>query len=246
MYNRVKLALTRLPLDAATPVSARRAIKHARAVLVEYNQWWEELAVNNGSREAGDVLLPEQVADWALTAFTGIVVANGMDHACEKARVNEHHSEASFSMEATMVSSLLWDGDGVVCRAVKLRILSLLSPEAIDTLTSLHILSLSRLFSHISVDEVERYISGSVVALCSTKHDATSIGLMPLAKLAACYLSGSGSYTDDNSTAPFETNMRHLAENELKTLGKNTSITNARMQKFLPIFFSVVSYLLTT
>mmetsp|Transcript_12874 Transcript_12874/g.27273 ORF Transcript_12874/g.27273 Transcript_12874/m.27273 type:complete len:550 (+) Transcript_12874:45-1694(+) len=212
---RLRLALSRLPSDASdngvgtSTDRAKRGLRYAKGVLAE---WRERSIIPTSTRSDDksdstgktDCPSPEEVADWSLTAFTGIVLTNGIDGHCRNRQGVQFTTDDS-DVESSFASFLLDRGtdpdSGVPAGkqlnlglAIDEKIRAFLSPDHIDDLTEIHLLSLSRLLSHAPYRIVEDYLAESIT-LCSQQRGG--VGMKQLPKLIASYLSLVGTERTD-------------------------------------------------
>jgi len=210
---RLRLALSRLPSDASgdgvgtSTDRAKRGLRYAKSVLAE----WRERSIiltrsddKSDSTGKTDCPSPEEVADWSLTAFTGIVLTNGIDGHCRNRQGVQFTTDDS-DVESSFASVLLDRGtepdngvptgkQGNLGLAIDEKIRAFLSPDHIDDLTEIHLLSLSRLLSHAPSRIVEDYLAESIT-LCSQQRGG--VGMKQLPKLIASYLSLVGTERTD-------------------------------------------------
>jgi len=212
---RLRLALSRLPSDASdngvgtSTDRAKRGLRYAKSVLAE---WRERSIIPTSTRSDDksdstgktDCPSPEEVADWSLTAFTGIVLTNGIDGHSRNRQGVQFTTDDS-DVESSFASFLLDRGtdpdSGVPAGkqlnlglAIDEKIRAFLSPDHIDDLTEIHLLSLSRLLSHAPYRIVEDYLAESIT-LCSQQRGG--VGMKQLPKLIASYLSLVGTERTD-------------------------------------------------
>jgi len=206
LQERVKLSLMRLPTDAVIPERSINAWRYVREMILECCKHWEKKEDSKAEEEQGeslDALTPSQVADWALTSWTALLMSQGMDSAT--------------SIEKQLVI-LLTDRSTAnnptlaLAEAIKCRINDLLSPEIISTLNGINLYSLGKLLASFEVDDdAETHIILSVCK-CSIK----GVGLEQLARLLAVYTSCISSKASMNESA-----------NLLKD-GNNTTVMNTK------------------
>ena len=139
---------------------------------------------------------PWDVADWALTAFTGIVLANGIDY--DSSRTGWVGGGVKFqaddsNLEQSLAALLLpptsradSKTDSPLARAVRVKLETYLSPSMVNDLTDVHLLSLSRLFACAPFEEVVKYILVKSIVDCSKR--SGGVGLQNLSKLLASYI----------------------------------------------------------
>lgn len=221
---RLRLALSRLPSDAGPATStkiggggggagggdgssgntsastdkARRGMRYAKTVLLEWELRWNAPGRSSKENQSTACPSPDVVADWALTAFAGIVLANGIDHRPGRAggvgqpdESNLEHSLAAMLLPAPRDGARESANTNPLAWASRKKIQMYLSPAMVDDLTDVHLLSLSRLLSYAPYEQgVKSVLLESIVA-CSKK--SGGVGLHQLSKLVATYLSLVGS-----------------------------------------------------
>jgi len=215
---RLRLALSRLPSDAgptstsmkigggsgsgntsASTEKARRGMRYAKTVLLEWEMRWNATgSIADGKANNSTACpSPREVADWALTAFTGIVLANGIDHRPGRTggvgQPDESKLEQTLGIillpalsdkkESANTSPLAW--------ATRNKIRTFLSPAMVNDLTDVHLLSLSRLLSYAPYEQVVKFVLFDSIVACSKR--SGGVGLQQLSKLVATYLSLVGS-----------------------------------------------------
>lgn len=204
LASRLRLALSRLPSDASGGGTgsdqAKRGLRYAKSVLAEWAERFKDTSTSSAraacstNSPVADCPSPETVADWSLTAFAGIVLTNGIDYQCRN-KGDEGDVEPSLASILLDRSEALGAGapdvgggekQANLGLAVDEKIRSFLSPQLIDELTEIHLLSLARLLSHAPPDIVEEYLVESI-ALCAQQ--CGGVGLKQLSRLIASYLS---------------------------------------------------------
>ena len=212
---RLRLALSRLPSDAGPVLpqnggsggiggntsassieKARKGMRYARAVLSEWESRWNNITDGGSVVDSSACPSPRDVADWALTAFTGIVLANGIDYrpgrtggvgAGVKFQPDDSNLEQSLGALLLPPTSRA-DSKSVspLAQAVRVKIETYLAPSMVTGLTDVHLLSLSRLFACTCYEEVVRNILVKSIVDCSKR--SGGVGLQQLAKLMASYI----------------------------------------------------------
>ena len=213
---RLRMALSRLPSDAG-PVStksggggsiggntsassiekARKGMRYARTILSEWESRWNNITDGGGSAVNSSACpSPWDVADWALTAFTGIVLANGIDFcpSCtglvgSGVKFQPDDSNLEQSLAALLLpptSRADSKSHSPLARAVRAKIETYLSPAMVNDLTDVHLLSLSRLFACAPFEEVVKNILVKSIVDCSKR--SGGVGLQNLSKLLASYI----------------------------------------------------------
>ena len=216
LFARLRLALSRLPSDAG-PVStksgggggiggntsasniekARKGMRYARTVLSEWESRWNYTTDGGGSAiNSSACPSPWDVADWALTAFTGIVLANGIDYCPGRTgwvgdgvKFQPDDSNLEQSLAALLLpptSRADSKSDSPLARAVRAKVETYLSPSMVNDLTDVHLLSLSRLFAYAPYEEVVKNILVKSIVDCSKR--SGGVGLQHLSKLLASYI----------------------------------------------------------
>lgn len=213
---RLRLSLSRLPSDAGPVLTknggggsiggntsassigkARRGMRYARTVLSEWESRWKNITDGGGSAvDSAACPSPRDVADWALTAFTGIVLANGVD--CCPGRTGGVGGGVKFqpddsNLEQSLAALLLpptsradRKSGSPLAQAVRAKIETCLSPSMVNNLTDIHLLSLSRLFAHAPYEEVVKDILVKSIVDCSNR--SGGVGLQQLSKLLASHI----------------------------------------------------------
>ena len=225
---RLRLALSRLPSDAGPSMTkrgegdaigsntntssidkARKGMRYARSGLSEWEIRWNENTARNGDGSARTSTAvsssacpsPHDVADWALTAFTGIVLANGIDHrpgrtggvgsGVKLQSADDSNLEQALAAILLPPTHLADNKTGRECisplaRAARHKIESYLSPAMVEDITDVHILSLTRLFAQAPYEEVVKNILAKSIVDCSKR--SGGVGLQQLSKLVASYI----------------------------------------------------------
>ena len=153
-------------------------MRHLKRVL---NDYCNELNRTKDIREEGSIVIsPDELAEWALLSFCGVVVANGLDEPISA-------SSEEYSLELQMVT-LLTSEDSVnkiFINAMKRRIQIMLEPPYVDKLTNLNTLCLARFISYLEVAVVELLFSQVMV---KNFHYGCGSGFSSIPKiLAACF-----------------------------------------------------------
>lgn len=168
------MVFSRLPLDKGNQCSMR----HMKAVLHDYIN---ELNALQDKTNDDLIPTPEEVAEWALLSFCGIVAANGLDEP-----LNTDSQE--YSMESQIIALLTSETshNKKIAIAMKRRVQVMLEPPTVDKLSNLNILCLARFIS---------YLDGSVVELLSAHAMSKNFqrgcgsGFSSIPKLLAAYFS---------------------------------------------------------
>ena len=218
---RLRLALSRLPSDAGPATStkigggggagggssgntsastdkARRGMRYAKTVLLEWELRWNAPGRSSNENQSTACPSPDVVADWALTAFAGIVLANGIDHrpgrpggVGQPDESNLEHSLAAKLLPAPRDGARESANTSPLAWASSKKIQMYLSPAMVDDLTDVHLLSLSRLLAYAPYEQVVKSVLLESIVACSKK--SGGVGLQQLSKLVATYLSLVGS-----------------------------------------------------
>jgi len=220
LQERVKLSLMTLPTDVVIPERSINAWRYVREMILECCTHWEkkEDSKRDDLELQGelDALAPSQVAHWALTSWTALLISQGMD--CSTASTTHPTRENSVTSIEKQMAILLTNRSTannptlILAKAIETRINDLLSPEIISTLNGINLYSLGKLLASFEVDDdAETHIILSVCK-CSIK----GVGLEQLARLLAVYTSCISSKASMNESA-----------NLLKD-GNNTTVTNTK------------------
>lgn len=210
--SRLQIAFSRLPMEVHNHNAATLALRHLRTVLIEYcnemrekeNSQSEEKANSaaellevdshiDGRQRNKNLLSPNTVAQIALTAFAACVFSSGVDGYLPS--TSRPESNTAISFESTL-ASLIGDTSErckipEITHAVQAAITQLMSSPLVDNMSSLHILSLARLLSHLDTWAVENIFARAILQ-CSSANSAGSFrgaGLTVVPKLFATYLS---------------------------------------------------------
>ena len=203
LLERVKLSLMRLPTETITSERCGMAWRHVREMLLECCAYWEkqkdtghnlprdEKRSENESLDDAQ-LSPSQVANWALTAWTALLLSQGLD--CTPIQTMTQHPPRDNSVASIEkhLATLLSDRSPsssdnptlILSKAVEHRIDDLLSPENLVLLNSIHLYSLGRLLASFHTrEDSEMHIIKSILK-CSF---IGMKGLEHLARLLAVY-----------------------------------------------------------
>ena len=190
LQERVKLSLMRLPTDAVIPERSVNAWRYVREMILECCTHWEKKEDSEREElEVQDALTPTQVANWALTSWTALLISQGMD--CSTASTTHPTRENSVTSIEKNLAILLTDRSTAnnptltLASAIKCRINDLLSPEIISSLNGINLYSLGKLLASFEVaDDAETHI---ILSVC--KCSIRGVGLEQLARLLAVYTS---------------------------------------------------------
>lgn len=222
LKERIRLSLLRLPTEVIHPHRSISAWNHVKEMISQCFALWEiekekELKepVCNDEKPKNYVkslITPNQVADWAMTSWTALLLVRGLDCVVAVPKQfspsandrNPHQRDGSLSSIETQLATLLTKRNtptDALARAVECRVNTLLRPENIQSLNGIHIYSLGKLLaSFYNRDDAILHIAISVCH-CAIKKGGIS-GLEQLARLLAVFLcclsSTSSSPTDAN------------------------------------------------
>ena len=211
LQERVKLSLIRLPTDAVIPERSANAWRYVREMILECCTHWEKK--EDSKREdlevqdvELDALTPSQVADWALTSWTALLMSQGMD------------SETSIEKQMAILLTDRSTANNLtlaLTKAIETRINDLLSPEIISSLNGINLYSLGKLLASFEVaEDAEKHI---ILSVC--KCSIRGVGLEQLARLLAVYTSCISSKASTNESA-----------NLLKDESNNTTVINTKSE----------------
>ena len=203
LMDRTRLALMRLPTDAIRPNSVS-GWKHVKEMIGECCHYWKD------AQETKQILepAPAQVADWAMTSWTAILLSQGLDPSL-LSRAKKHHYTTTHSIIKIEESFALLLSDRSssspalpLAYAISDRINELLSPPTLESLNGILLFSLGRLFQQFaSREDAENHIIRSIVQ-CAIVGGA--VGLAQLSRLVAVYCCGIATLP---STAECNTDM---------------------------------------
>jgi hypothetical protein len=228
--HELKMAFSRLPLDLGNQCSLR----HLRSTVNDYCA----LLISESQRDSGDsgVLeecdLPtlDQVSEWALLSFCGVVVSNGIDEPSKES--------LAFQMESQMVVILTHENakNKDFATAVKKRIQRMLEPTVIDKLSNLNLLCLARFFSHLDASVAHLLFVHSIGACIEGSH---GVGFSSIPKLLSAYMSIMSRRDTDFSCAMFQNEVQRLLQ------GYDLATKKERATRFLNIVFESAEFILT-
>jgi len=233
LTSRIRLALSRLPSDVnvrsdssgvrsgVKSDKAKRGIRYAEAVLAEWveeRQKRNKTGGTNNVSASSDCPSPQDLADWCLTTFTAVVLANGVDYkkysssggSKQQKQGGVAHFKADGGNVELSLASIMLEETTELGLAIEGKIRAFLSPQLIDDLNEIHLLSLARLLCHARQvrhrDLVIDYFAGSAI-LCS--HQSGGVGMQHLPKIIASYLSLAVDVPDESISIPaFEESIR--------------------------------------
>ena len=200
LLERVKLSLMRLPTETITSERCGMAWKHVREMLLECCAHWEKQK-NTGNNlprgekrsELDDPSQASQVANWAMTAWTALLLSRGLDCSTAPTQMTAHPCDNSVAFIEKHLATLLSDRSPsssdnptlVLSQAVEYRIDELLSPENLVLMNGVHVYSLGRLLASFHTrEDSEMHIIKSIFK-CSLMSGMK--GLEQLARLLAVY-----------------------------------------------------------
>lgn len=256
LMERVRFALMRLPTEVVTSDRAVLAWRHVNEVLLEV------FKTTDGSNDDHSERI-DQVADWALTSWTAIVVSQGMNASSTLPPNNNNSNSALTAVEsqfANLLSNLDASSESVLlAQAVAARIDELLTPDSLKSLNSIHIFSLGRLFARFhSPETAEQHIARSI-------NQCTSLGGMicmeELSRLIAIYVCSIRAINDLNGNknaaeaiaglkkrllAKMDTAARLYNGDSNKVHSKNThqQTDSLRRQSFLHLVLNAAAHII--
>lgn len=195
--DRVEGALTRLPVEAASGKTADLAVRHARSALISYCDAIAECQQKAHTNEKekcrkenqkasdidGERLSPENIADMALAAFTGCVLAHGIE-APEGRVATTEAQHSSNDIEHALVQLLFTKGSGskisLITEAVNSRLSANLSAAVLNSLQDVHILSISRMLVQMDSNICDDFLAESLLSCINA---APGVGFGPLSKI---------------------------------------------------------------
>eukprot|EP00571_Detonula_confervacea_P006187 CAMPEP_0172318786 /NCGR_PEP_ID=MMETSP1058-20130122/35789_1 /TAXON_ID=83371 /ORGANISM="Detonula confervacea, Strain CCMP 353" /LENGTH=598 /DNA_ID=CAMNT_0013033687 /DNA_START=101 /DNA_END=1897 /DNA_ORIENTATION=- len=198
LMERVRLSLMRLPTDAIRPQMSLTAWRHAKEMILEccttYNcekKTYSNLQEDGENEDVNKAPNPVvQVADWAMTSWTALLLSQGMD--CFTTPIGNNNSVASVENH---LANLLSDRSSpspsnnnstlALAQAVASRINDLLSPDNLSSLNGVNLYSLGKLLASFhSREDAEMHIVTSIFK-CSLV--GGMMGLEQLSRLLAVY-----------------------------------------------------------
>ncbi|KAL3759711.1 hypothetical protein ACHAWU_010280 [Discostella pseudostelligera] len=223
LMERVRLSFLRLPTEAIHPHRSMSAWNHVKEMISQCCELWEKDREDQGmtepacddGRPKNDVkssIAPDQVADWAMTSWTALLLVRGLDCGVAPPRApstntRNHHHDTSLSSIERHLSTLLTNRSTSsdtnnsatdLARSVECRLNILLHPENIQSLNGTHIYSLGRLLASFhNRDDAIVHIARSVCH-CAIGRGGM-MGLEQLARLLAVYLCCISSSTSPTS-----------------------------------------------
>ncbi|KAL7507036.1 hypothetical protein ACHAXN_004249 [Cyclotella atomus] len=262
LLERVRLALMRLPTEVVTNERAMLAWRHVNAVLLEFCK------STNNSDDTGESI--EQVTDWLLTSWTGLVLSQGMDTSSLSA-LNHSSSKSAIPAIETQFANLLSNRESssdtlVLAQAAAKRIDELLTPHNLTSLNGIHIYSLAKLLARFhSAQLAEKHIAKSI-AKCSEKGGMTFMEQWSRLMAVFVCLIGLVSYGESSSREQSAVLITGLEQKLLskmsETVGKNVNANSgqtasssnridhnadrARTQSFLKVIMNGAAHLCLT
>lgn len=226
--HELKMAFSRLPLDLGNQCSLR----HLRSTVNDYCALISASQRDSGDSGVSEYDLPtlDQVSEWALLSFCGVVVSNGIDEPSK-----ESHA---FQMESQMV--VILTHENAKCKyfaaEVKKRIQRMLEPTMIDKLSNLNLLCLARFFSHLDASVVHLLFAFSIGACIEGGH---GVGFSSLPKLLCAYMSIMSRRETDFSCSMFQNEVQRLLQDY------DLATKKERATRFLKIVFESAEFILT-
>jgi len=221
--NGLKMAFSRFPIDKGNPCSMR----HMKTVL---NDYFTKLSVSEAA--SNDQLpSPNDVAEWALLSFCGLVAANGMDEP-------KNTESEEYSMESQMVTLLTLENakSQRFTNAVKSRIRQMLEPPMVDELSNLNILCLVRFFSYLDENIVNMLFTHGL-NMCFQCGCGSGFSSFP--KLIAAYASIISRRNQSFSSMSFQKDV-----NSLISALDHKDEEAKQMVKFTSAIFDLSTYLM--
>ena len=218
LMDRVRLSFLRLPTEAIHPHRSMSAWNHVKEMVSQCCARLEKdtdedvkksMHENDDDMPKNDVKSRtlNQVADWAMTSWTAVLLVRGLD--CIVAPALDDNSISSIERQLALLltnrgtSSDTNNPGNVLSRAVECRISILLRPENIQSLNGIHLYSLGRLLA--SFHNRDDAIMHVAVSLCQCAMESGGmLGLEQLSRLLAiflCFLTSTSSFSvDENGT----------------------------------------------
>lgn len=217
--ERIRLSFLRLPTEAIHPHRSIAAWNHVKEMVSQCNTIWEKATdeemkktvIDDGTKS---LVTPNQVADWAMTSWTALLLLRGLD--CVKSPPpasstkdsRNNHRDASISSIEIQLAVLLTNRTGTssnanmpvigLARAVERRINMLLHPENIQSLNGIHLFSLGRLMASFhNRNDALQHIAISVCH-CAIENGGMT-GLEQLSRLLAVFLCSSTSMNENQT-----------------------------------------------
>mmetsp|Transcript_8854 Transcript_8854/g.13395 ORF Transcript_8854/g.13395 Transcript_8854/m.13395 type:complete len:452 (-) Transcript_8854:292-1647(-) len=227
--HELKMAFSRLPLDLGNQSSLR----HLRSTVNDYCALTSEPQRDSGDSgvsEENDLPTLDQVSEWALLSFCGVVVSNGIDEPSK-----ESHA---FQMESQMVVILTHENakNKDFTAEVKKRIQRMLEPALIDKLSNLNLLCLARFFSHLDASVAHLLFVHSISACVEGGH---GVGLSSLPKLLCSYMSIISRRDTDFSCSKLQHEVQRLLQDY------DLATKKERATRFLKILFESAEFIFT-
>ena len=258
--DRIKAALLKLPIEASLSASStstlNAAIRHIKPILKHYC-----LMADSEVGTKRESLLPSDVAELALVAFTGITTSRGLENNIDEGiDVSFEDAEKSF---VTMLCDRSKDGGiDIVTDEVHKLVTACLSTYVLDSLTGIQIYTISRMLYHMEDSLIEKYLSASIES-CLMRGGTTGIASLPkIISLLATHKSIRMHFDELNKSGPMPCTLRksylvtlqlHLERNVKQMIKSRTVLSDDSkckstrdVSEFLSILFQVSVYLLNS
>jgi hypothetical protein len=187
--HELKITFSRLPMIPQDHDSIHGIGTQLRTILEEYCHQYTSSNPMNTTRtdpRGGENLpLPDQVAEWALLSFCGLVFANGIDAPKSQSRPWSMESQMVGLMTNEMSSSSF--NISIFVQAVKRMVESLLVPPILYELSDWNLLCLARFLSYLDVNVTDGLLAHGISA-CFVGAGVGRLNLQ-LPKLIASYVS---------------------------------------------------------
>ncbi len=267
MYDKMRLAFSRLPIDLASSsinvnANSTAALRHLRTVIEEYCNILEKRDENDGSSgnngnddyDNNNYLPPiSMVADWALVSFSAVVVSNGFEDLNVESEQYQTETKIVAVLQSlqssTSASPLSSSHPSSSCTRFSIamidRIKELMEPFALERASNLNFLCLVRYLSYLPVSLVENIVVHSIDESFRGSNCGSSMttGLSHLPKILASYVSvASRNY---RKRGGFQFQYEAFEMNVRQKLRQNHEI--GRQQEVLSFFhliFQTMKYLI--
>ncbi|KAL3785464.1 hypothetical protein HJC23_008274 [Cyclotella cryptica] len=216
LMERVRLALLRLPTEVVTNERATSAWRHAREMLIEF---CNQSTYNSNACEDEAIC---QVAEWALTSWTALVISRGMD-ACSISSTNQNSYKTSISSIEKQFAILLSNREVssntlTLTRSVATRIEDLLSPDNLKLLNGIHLFSLGKLLACFHSSEAAEEHIAKCVEKCAIT--GGMVGVEQLSRVLAVYACSSSAFIDRGHSSGSRTDEMTMTGLERRLLAR--------------------------
>lgn len=230
IHEKMKMAFSTLPLDI---VNLDRSLNENTTMNMSFQYIQETLSDYCQSSyvlEDDGYPSPELVAEWALLAFSSMILSQGFE------TIQTPPSEILFF-------NILFDdskyGSSKVSSAVKKYIERTFNPDCVDILSDINILCLARFLSLMDVNEVASLLSRVLIVCCSDGHISTGFTTLP--KLLATYIS---ILYQRNGNSSFPSTFQSLVESKHLETGMCDMMEDKRIAAYTKIVFQSCDYIL--